>query len=189
MGAPILRLSGGSPRARSLLAAAALLALPAAVRLGEYRALSAPADLPAGDGRPTLLFLFQPDDCRAYGGLVRRWNSLASDSSLRVLGLGLRFGRPVPGDSVLGEPKPRFSVRYDLTGPGQRLLARLGWLETPTSVLLDGRGRPRLIVPPITDGNAQRDALLLVRAWARRFSERRGAEPGPGALNAYPERR
>lgn len=162
--------SAGS-RARSLLAAAALVALPGAVRLGEYRALSGSADLPAGDGRPTLVFLFQPGDCRAHAGLVRRWNSLARDSNLRVLGLGLGFGAAaLSADSVLGEPKPRFPVRYDLTRQGHRLLARLGRLQTPTSVLVDARGRPLVIVPPITDELAQLDAAMLVRAYARRLS-------------------
>jgi hypothetical protein len=165
-----------------LLATAAFLSLLVAVRLGENRALSMASELAAGDGRPTLLFLFQPGDCQAYAGLVRRWNSIARDSAVRVVGIGIGFDRPrIAGDAVLGEPKPAFPVRYDMTGQARRLLARIGHLATPTSVLLDGSDRPLLIVPPLSDETAQRHAATLVSSYARHVSATasRGAEDAP----------
>lgn len=167
------------------LATAALLALLVAVRLGEHRALFASSEMIAGDGRPTLLFLFQPEDCRAYAGLVRRWNSIAQDSAVRVVGIGIGFDRlETTGDAVLGEPKPAFQVRYDVTGQARRLLARLGHLETPTSVLLDGRDRPLLIVPPVSDEAAQRHAATLVSSYAHHASATSsgGTEEAPPQL-------
>lgn len=157
--------------ARLFLATAALLALLAASRIGGNRALSPVPDLAGGRGKPTLVFLFQPRDCIAYAGLVRRWSALARDSALHVVGLGIGFGPPAAtGDPILGEPKPAFPVRYDLTGAANRLLARLGHLETPTSVLLDARGRPLMIVPPVAEEAAQEHASTLLRAYARRLS-------------------
>ena len=184
LGTPTLRLMRRSVGARLCLFAAALLLLLTAGRLGEQRALLPLKDVAGGDGRPSLAFLFQPGDCAAYSGLVRVWNAMTADSALRVIGIGLGFGRPPEArDPVLGQPEPLFPVRYDLTGPGTRLLARLGRLETPTSILLDGSGRPLLILPPLADEPAQRHAAALVRAYLRGDS---GAFEGTGATPRPP---
>jgi hypothetical protein len=171
LGAQTLQLSG--PRltgARLLFSAAALLAALSAVRFGEYRALSAP-HAAIDVERPTLVWLFQPEDCRRYGGLVERWNRLAERGHVDVLGVAIGFP-PTPSarDSILGELRPMFPVRYDLGHVAERLLARAGQRRTPASVLLDAAGRPLLILPPVMDATVQREAGRLIEQYARRVA-------------------
>ena len=172
LGAQTLQLSG--PRltgARLLFSAAALLTALSAVRLGEYRALSAPHAAIDGVERPTLVLLFQPEDCRRYGGLVERWNGLAERGHVDVLGVGIGFPPTSSArDSILGEFRPTFPVRYDLGHVAERLLARAGQSRTPTSVLLDAAGRPLLILPPVSDASVQREAGRLIEQYARRIA-------------------
>lgn len=168
LGAQALQLSARRPTgARLLFLAAALLAILSAARLGEYRVLSDPHDGIRLD-RPTLVLLFQPEDCRRYGGLVEHWNRLAERGRVDVLGVGIGFPRARSArDSILGELRPAFPVRYDLGRFGERLLARAGAHRTPTSVLLDAAGRPRLILPPVSDASVQREAGRLIEEYAR----------------------
>lgn len=141
------------------------------MRLGEYRALSAPHAAIDGVEGPTLVLLFQPEDCRRYGGLVEHWNGLAERGHVDVLGVGIGFP-PTPSarDSILGEFRPTFPVRYDLGHVAERLLARAGQSRTPTSVLLDAAGRPLLILPPVSDASVQREAGRLIEQYARRVA-------------------
>ncbi len=186
LGAETLRLSRrsfrpgsfrpGSVGARVLFSASAILAVASAFRLGEHRALGPPPDLAAADDgthpvRPTLLFFFQPADCRRYAGLVRRWNALARSGTVRVVGVGLGFPRSGPArDSIFGAVRPTFHVRYDVGSEAARLLARIGHLRTPTSVLIDGGGRPLVILPPVADEGTQREAGRLIREYAERVA-------------------
>lgn len=166
LGAQTLQLSAGRPKgARLLFSAAALLAALSAVRLGEYRVLSESHGIDLQG--PTLALLFQPEDCRRYGGLVERLNRLAERGHVDVLGVGIGFPRARSArDSILGEPRPSFPVRYDLGRVAERLLARAGARRTPTSVLLDGEGRPLLILPPVSEASLQ-EAGRLIEEYAR----------------------
>ena len=149
--------------ARLLLLVAVLLAALTSIRLGEYRALRPPKPLPGSADRPTLLFLFQPGDCARYGGLVDRWSELDGTHALRVIGLGIGFSSPpTRADSLFGGRRPSFEVRYDLPIEAQRLLARIGHGQTPTSVLLDRAGRPVFILPPTADSAKQAEAAGLI---------------------------
>ncbi len=172
LGAEALQLIG--PRfagARLLFSAAALLTALSSVRFGEYRALSAPHAGIDGVERPTLVWLFQPEDCGRYRGLVERWNRLAERGWVDVLGIGIGFpSAPAARDSILGELRPTFPVRYDLGHVAERLLARAGQRRTPTSVLLDAAGRPLLILPPVSDASVQQEAGRLIEQYARRVA-------------------
>ncbi len=181
MGAERLRLSRrsfrpGSMGVRALFSASAMLAVASAFRLGEHRALGPPPDIAAAnDGthpvRPTRLFFFQPADCRRYAGLVRRWNALARSGTVRVVGIGVGFPRSGPArDSIFGAGRPTFHVRYDVGSQAVRLLARIGHPRTPTSVLIDGGGRPLVILPPVADERTQREAGRLIREYAKRVA-------------------
>ncbi len=166
----------GSVSARVLFLASAILAAASAVRLGEHRALRPPPDLAVADDgtrpvRPTLLFFFQPADCRRYSGLVRRWNALARSGTVRVVGIGVGFPGSGPArDSIFGAVRPTFHVRYDVGSEAVRLLARIGHLRTPTSVLIDGGGRPLVILPPVADEGTQREAGRLIREYVKRVA-------------------
>ncbi len=152
--------------ARLLFPSAMLLAALSTARLGEHRALRPITDLQGGSDRPTLLFVFQPEDCQRYAGLVRRWNSLAGTNALRVLGLGIGFPASSGGrTAILGDAIPMFPVRYDLGGEARRLLRRIGHGHTPTSVLLDPEGRPVMILPPVSDSAVQTEALHLIESY------------------------
>jgi hypothetical protein len=172
LGAPALQLSGRRfTGARLLFSAAALLTALSAVRLGEYRAISAPHVPIDGVERPTLVLLFQPEDCRRYGGLVERWNRLAERGHVDVIGVGIGFpSASAARDSILGKLRPGFPVRYDLGHVAERLLARAGQRRTPTSVLLDAAGRPLLVLPPVSDAGVQREAGRLIEEYARRVA-------------------
>jgi hypothetical protein len=176
LGAQTLQLNGPWPAgARLLFSAAALLAVLSAVRLGEYRALSAPDVAIDAVERPTLVWLFQPEDCRRYQGLVRRWNDLAARGNVDVLGIGIGFPSTTSArDSLFGEVRPTFPVRYDLGRAADRLLARAGRRRTPTSVLLDPEGKPLLILPPVSDAGVQRAAGRIIEEYARQVARAAG---------------
>lgn len=157
-----------------LLFAALLLAGVTVARLGEYRALRLATGLPSRTDAPTLLFLFQPEDCPRYTGLVQRWNSLARADELRVLGIGIGFpSASTARDSILGGSRPSFEVRYDLDREARRLLGRIGQGHTPTSVLLDPAGRPVFVLAPTADPVVQSEARRIIERYVAVLAEAR----------------
>lgn len=123
------------------------------------------AELGAHQSRPTLLHIFQAEDCPRFRELVRQWNELHRRHRLPVLGVGL----DLPTDSaaratVVRASGASFPVRDDPNGEAERLLLRLGYRHTPLAVLLDGRGRPRLVLPPLPGPDGPRRAARAVLA-------------------------
>lgn len=159
----------GSWLNRGVLALAVLLVAFAGFRLVRYfdRAPLARFPQAASPRGPTLLFVFQPGDCPRYRGLVARWNRLSGDEGIRVVGAGLRL----PGDSdarrrMLSRAPLEFPVRSDLAHGAEDLMLRMGYDRTPFSVLLDERGRPRLVLPAVADSSVQMRFYRQVRGYA-----------------------
>lgn len=102
----------------------------------------------AGEAPGTLLFVYRRGDCPTFAGLPRRWGRLHDQGVVRVIGVPL--GDAGPGDGPdAGGGAPPFPVRADLASAGETLMLRLGFRRTPFSVLLDGAGRVRMVVPPV----------------------------------------
>lgn len=170
---------GRSGRARGWRRAAALPALASAVLVGLalVRLAGGPGDTVAdvlerlgadARGRPTLLYLFHEEDCVRYGGLVRSWNAMHASGSVRVVGVALRV--PEGRRAALGErltPRPRFPIRFEAGAAAERLLLETGFVRTPAAMLLDGRGRLRLVAPAPARPARERPLASLVRAYAR----------------------
>ena len=153
----------GLPWRRAAALTGLLLTLAAGVRAVGIEAARPVAVLPAAaagtsneGGRPVLLYLFQGADCARHRELQRRWSELGRSGLVEVVGVPLDPLLPesqgpdgAPADALPGgRSDPGFPVRPDLRRTAGRLMARLGYRTTPVSILLDGRGRARLVVPP-----------------------------------------
>lgn len=175
----------GAPRAlgrRVVPILGCVLALLGAVRLGERRAEvdhRVPAAI-AGDReeaaetgetgetgeRPTVLFVFQPGDCPAFGGLFDLLSEVERSGAARVLGVGVRLrlaGPPAARGRALPLPIP---IRSDVSREGERLILGLGYRRTPVLVLLDREGRVRLAAAAPRDSASQRRLVEVVREHA-----------------------
>lgn len=145
-----------SPAAtRILVVAAAVFLVVAALRWGRYAARSAVATAPglAGDSLPTLLVAMRASDCERYAPLLARLGAASRTGRLRTVGALIGGPGSVPeGDSVARRYGVPFPVRPEAAGAAEALMLRLGYRETPLAVLLDGRGRPRMVLPPPADG-------------------------------------
>lgn len=135
---------------------------------------------PDGNG-PTLLHIFQAEDCPGFRGLIREWNELHRTRGLPVLGVALDLPRdPSARAAVLRASGATFPVRDDRGGRVERLALRLGFGHTPLSVLLDGTGRPRLILPPLAGPDGPRRAARLVLDVAASLPRTPSAADGMG---------
>ncbi|MFL5542931.1 MAG: hypothetical protein ACJ8J0_28390, partial [Longimicrobiaceae bacterium] len=148
-----------------MLLLAAWRVVPAEVLTAEMSTLPQAA---APAGRPTLLVLYQPADCQGYADYLRQWNALASEGEVRVVGVPLNVrARRAPGEPAVDFFTPAFPVREELARPAARLLRQMGQSRTPVAVLLDGAGRPRMVVPPGGYAREQVLARMAVRDYAR----------------------
>lgn len=168
---PLRRLAARHAPA-ALVAAGVLVLLLAAWRIVPTEGLTAEISTlrqaAAPEGRPTLLVLYQPEDCAGYGEYLRGWNALAREGEVRVVAVPLN----APAGSADGTPvvdffTPAFPVREDLARPAARLMRQMGQSHTPVAVLLDGTGSPRMVVPPGRYPRQQVLARLAVRDYAR----------------------
>lgn len=116
-----------------------------------------------GPWRPTLLYLFQSADCARHAALQRRWAGLGRDGLASVVGVRLDPLEPARADGA-PSPGPGFPLRQDLRAGAARLMKRLGYRTTPVTVVLDPRGRPRLVLPPPVDEQSAEAGALAVRA-------------------------
>lgn len=117
------------------------------------------------DDKPTLLVVFQAEDCSTHRGFVEQWAELRSE--VRVVGAVVN-GSDAVGSS--GQPhiefSPAYPVRFDLEQTATLMLRRAGYQKTPVAILLDAEGRPRMVIPP--HPNPRRRAMMrqLVREYA-----------------------
>lgn len=121
----------------------------------------------AEDGRPTLLVLYQAKDCQSYGRFLGQWNMLAREGEVRVVGVPLNTRREDAGAPVLDFFTPAFPVRADLANGAATLLRQMGQSRSPTAVLLDGSGRPLMVIPPSRYPRQDVQARMAVRDYAR----------------------
>jgi hypothetical protein len=154
-----------------LAGAGALLLLLAGWRLAPADALTARiTTLPraAANGRPTLLVVFQPGDCQSYGRFLSQWNALAAEGEVRVVGVPLYAqAQRAAGKPVLDYFTPVFPLRDELAADATSLLRQMGQMNTPVAVLLDGAGRPRMVIPPGRYPREHVQARMAVRDYAR----------------------
>lgn len=167
--------AGGALAAVCLLR---VLAFLGTAPLATLEASASEGNGPPGEG-PALLHIFQPEDCPGSRELVREWNDLHRGRALRVVGVGLSLPRdPTERARVVRQSGAAFPVRPDRGGDVERLALRLGYDRTPLAILLDARGRPRLVLPPLPGPDAPRRAARLVReAVAALAAERAGRSP------------
>jgi hypothetical protein len=146
-----------SPRTDRIWVAGGLLCLLLAATLAFRAQGRHPADPPAppwghvaagGGERAFVAVVFRLADC---GGSIERltaWNAVAREGSIPVLGL------------VLDGPRDSVELRKALDGSGiefplrrvepryfVHLLRTMGVAATPAALVVDGRGRVRLVVP------------------------------------------
>lgn len=166
----------------ALLVAGSFLKLTAFLGTTPLATLGGVADAEAGAEGALLIHIFRPDDCPRFRSLVRKWNELHRVGGLPVLGIGL----DLPKDSsrrakVVRESGAAFPVRPDVGGRAERLVLRLGHERTPLAVLVDGLGRPRLVLPPLAGPEGPRRAARLVVETATALGRRSrsfGGAPG-----------
>jgi peroxiredoxin len=94
--------------------------------------------------------------------LQRRWAALGEAGAVTVVGVSLDETE-APHEGA-GAPGPGFPVRTDLRKQAGRLMGKLGYETTPVTVLVDRRGRPRLVLPPPADEVAVEAQARAVRA-------------------------
>lgn len=175
-----------APAAGAVLAiAAAALVLVAGMRWVRHARLGPTASVPAlaADAPATLLVVLHPSDCESYGPMLARWDRLHRDGGVRVVGAVLDAPGPEAArDSLRRRVGVSFPLRFDVAGEAEALALRLGYDETPVSVLLDGGGRPRAVVPATADPTRVRAAAALVAESASFLGRRpEPAGPGPGS--------
>lgn len=156
-------------RRRNVLALGGALGAGFLLRLAASLATAPVAVLGAAAGPgPSLLFVFQPEDCPSYRGLVERWNTVHEKGEVGVVGVALGFPEDPDGrEAAIARSGVRFPVRVDLAAAAERRILRLGFDRTPVSLLLDAEGRPRLAFPPVRDPEAWGTAQRLVEEYAR----------------------
>jgi hypothetical protein len=104
---------------------------PVAHTLGRY----------AADG-PGVVIVFQPEDCLGDGGIVRRWNALATAPALHVSGLVVGGAGVSPAQAkVFAEFGLRMPVASISRLDAEILAGKLGYVSTPFAVVLDSSGR------------------------------------------------
>lgn len=154
-------------RAGPALALAAAVLLAVAGGRWARAALRGPlAAVPglAGDSVATLLLVLRPADCDSYRPLLAEWDRLHRRGDVRVVGAVVDGPKGAAArDSLAGRLGVDFRLRHDLGGVAEKLALRLGYIATPLSVMLDRRGRPRAVVPPVP-GRGRADGAARVAA-------------------------
>lgn len=145
------------PGALLLAGGVAMLGISGArwIRYLERAPSATMSEVAAGSGA-TLLFVYRDEDCDTYAALPERWDQLFRRDDVRVVGVPLGGRPPGERDGVPVNPaaRPAFPREPALAGAAEVLMLRLGFERTPFSVLLDGEGRVRLVVPPVQSDEA-----------------------------------
>lgn len=173
--------------AGGVLASVWLLRVLAFVGTAPLATLEGSGEEGPGAGAPALLHIFQPEDCPGFRELVREWNELHETRGLPVVGIGLKLPRdPTERARIVRETGATFPVRSDRGGDVERLALRLGFDRTPLAILLDAKGRPRLVLPPLPGPDGPRRSARLVLEAAAALTAERGGRAPPGAGEPAP---
>lgn len=130
-----------------------------------------PVIIPEAGDVATLLVVFQPADCASYASFISDWRRVERDS-VTVIGVPVGSSGPVAAREAATAFAVRFPLRPDLARPALSMLEALGGSTTPVAILLDARGRPRLVIPgrQASESRLEIQALLLgYRASAMRY--------------------
>jgi hypothetical protein len=98
-------------------------------------------------GQPTLLVAFQERDCESHARFIRDWRMLADSSAARIVMVPLQVGDSAAMRRVTSIFPTEYHLRPELADATGQLLHQLRRRETPVAVLLDGSGRPRMLIP------------------------------------------
>jgi hypothetical protein len=141
------------------------------------RAPSATLSELGGGGESTLLFVYRAEDCESYAALPERWRRLSDLGAVRVVGVPLGDDPARgEGDHPPAEETSPFPLEPALAGAAEILMLRLGFDRTPVSILLDGEGRVRMVIPPAGAASA-REAGGVVERYARSLMVAEGGGP------------
>lgn len=102
----------------------------------------------AEPGRATLIQVLQPADCPDGLGILRTWNDIHASGVVAVQGVVLRSSRSEKAGRILSEAGAEFPARVGAERAATRALLRLGFEQTPVTLLLDESGRIVLALPP-----------------------------------------
>lgn len=94
-----------------------------------------------------LAYIFHPQDCQTYRWLTARWNQFERDGVVRVVGIPVML----PHDSAARQDlftQIVFPLRPELAAAATCLMMRMGYEQTPLSVLIDDEMRIRAVIPP-----------------------------------------
>lgn len=109
-----------------------------------------------------LLVIFQEEDCSSYDAFIRRWSSLHESGEFTVIGV------PIGDEDDSGDFGLQYPVRADLEQKAIRVLAGFGHpVRTPSAVLIDQNGVPRMSLEPTADPRSIRTAHELVRTYGQ----------------------
>lgn len=164
---------------RAMLAAAIVMLGVAAWRVWTRPALwwslRPAAAVSAAAGRSGgLLVIYQARDCGGYAAFIQRWQGVRTPGDFEVTGVPLDPGNDAPwARRALEDLAPGYPVRADLANRAADLLAGLGNPPTPVAILVDARGRPRMVLGATADPRdaaRARDLVLAYRSHVKELS-------------------
>lgn len=123
--------------------------------------------IPAAAGREGgLLVIYQALDCNSHARFIRTWEQLHKPGEFLVTGVPLDGQSNEPWrQRALEDLSPRFPVRKELGRDAAALLTGLGKIATPAVILLDGSGRPRVVLHPPADPRSLPRAREVVESY------------------------
>jgi hypothetical protein len=125
---------------------------------------TAPSAAGTGGG---LIVVYQARDCGSYAAFIQRWASVRKPGEFEVVGVPLDADNREPWARLAFEDlAPEYPVRTDLDGKAIGMLAGLRNLRTPAAILVDARGRPRMIIDATSDPRAFARARDLVVSYS-----------------------
>lgn len=154
----------GPAAGRALVLGAVVLAATSGFRWARYAARRPVAAVPAlgADSVATLLVVLRSSDCASHGPLLAGWDRLHAEEGVRVVGAVVDApGSAAARDSLERGFRVGFPLRFDVGEAAEELVLRLGYRATPVSVLLDRRGRARMVLPPGPDPAAVETAVRV----------------------------
>jgi hypothetical protein len=126
----------------------------------------------AANGRPTLLVAYQERDCPSYSQFIRSWRRVAENDSTNVFAVPLGAMDAPSLERVRALHPIEFPIRADLAAAMGHVMSSFRRLETPVALLLDGDGKPRLLVPGVEASARHADVEAVVVAYLNTMGKR-----------------
>jgi hypothetical protein len=158
---------------RALFSAGVLLlvAFPVSIAVTRYRTRAVdsgatPALAAEFRGHYGVLVIFQARDCAGYRTFFDALSGLARQRKGQVLGVAVNSA----GDGrelrrAIADFSPAFPVADRFEAQAARILASMGYRNTPLAVVIDPSGRPSLILPPQLNPYRQAQMIQIANSY------------------------